>query len=61
MPTMASPINNVTINRLCGCYMNFIDLHYQLLLELIDAGMYLKIDPLVDLATLQLSFFLHVS
>lgn len=56
-----NPIDKDTIKCLPVWCTDFVDLHHQILLELIDAGVLLKIDQLVDLVSLKLSIIVHVS
>jgi hypothetical protein len=62
VPAIKSPIDSDDIiNSLPNWSLDFMDVHHQLLLELIDAGVYLEINPLVDLVSLKLSMIVHVS
>lgn len=62
MPTIKTPIDDEDIIKsLPNWSLDFVDVHHQLLLELIDAGVYLEISPLVDLVSLKLSMIVHVS
>ncbi len=59
--SLQNPLDKDTINCQPVWCTDFVDLHHRILFELIDAWVFLKIDPLIDNVSLQLSIVFNVS